>query len=99
MAPAARYAWIERYLRAGARNGLSLSVDVLNQPFVEAYLAATGALYSPTMFGAHKCPQLGRDLGVMATRLGRLRRGRIGVNGGAGEGFPAWVYTYAPPEA
>lgn len=96
--PAARYNWIEAYLRRGGTGGTRMTVDVLNQQFVSDYLDATGAACKVMPYGADKCPQLGRDLGQM-TKDGRLRRATIGVNGTRSEGFPSWVYLYALPEA
>lgn len=69
------------------------SVDVLDQAFVDDYLDATGAVHSVMMYGAHKCPSLGRDLSSMALK-GFLNRGRVGLPGMSGEGFPSWVYSY-----
>lgn len=52
----------------------------------------TLASYIFQHFGAHRCPQLGRDLAEM-WRNKLLRRGSIGISG-AESGFPKWVYVY-----
>jgi hypothetical protein len=70
--------------------------DILNEGFVDAYAGSTGGAVEPTMFGAHKCPQLGRDLAALA-RDGLLQRQSIGVHN-MGMGFPRWVYSYSLTE-
>ncbi len=71
-------------------------VDVLNSDFVDDYLEATGAAFSPMMYGAHRCKQLGKDLAGLY-KLGKLRRHTTGIEGLAGMGFPRWVYAYYLP--
>lgn len=69
-------------------------VDVLNQEFVDKYINATNATFKPTLWGAHKCQQLGIDLRNAANQ-GLLSVSRIGLGGGAWQpGFPKWVNTY-----
>ena len=68
-------------------------VDVLNAAFVDCYLEATSSKFYPMPYGAHKCPQLGRDLSRME-REGTLSRKRTGISGMRGQGFPAWVWCY-----
>jgi hypothetical protein len=68
-------------------------VDVLNRDFVDYFIAETGAPHRVTSYGAFKCPTLGSDLSTMARRY-MLKRGRTGIEGMAGMGFPTWVYTY-----
>lgn len=87
MRPADRHHWILGYLRDSEP-----FVDVLNSDFVDAYLEATRASCYPMPYGAHKCPQLGRDLSTMHQQ-GRLARSRVGIDL-AGMGFPKWVYVY-----
>jgi hypothetical protein len=70
-------------------------VDVCNNDFVRDYIDATGASYRETMWGAPKCPQLGRDLSRMALRFPKpLKRARTGLWNMAGLGFPRWVWSY-----
>lgn len=67
--------------------------DVLAADFVNDYIVATGAGVHLMPYGAHKCPQLGRDLARMF-KEGYLSRTRVGIQGFAGMGFPHWVYNY-----
>lgn len=71
-------------------------VDVCNSAFVDDYIEATGASFRPTMYGAFKCAQLGRDLSRMATKgIRRLKRSRTSLGDmGSGMGFPRWVWSY-----
>lgn len=89
MKPVDRYRWL--YARAAKeRSGL----DILFSDFVDQYAEATGAKLYFQMWGAHKCPQLGRDLAYMA-KWRYLRRARIGLSSGAWQpGFPKWVWSY-----
>lgn len=93
MKPTDRYAWIENHMRSDnllARGG----VDILASDFVDAYIEATNASFIPKNWGAHGCPQLGRDLAAMH-EAGTLKRGRVGLSNGAWQpGFPKWVYVY-----
>lgn len=66
-------------------------ISVLDEAFVDAYIKATDAPFTPTLWGAHKCPQLGRDLGD-AYREGFMDRGRVGVCGGYD--FPTSILVY-----
>jgi len=94
MKPTDRHKWIDQWLKDRSTNRCPMRVDVLAREFVDAYVAATGAPFIPTNWGADHCKQLGRDLAAMA-RLGQLRRARIGLSGGAWmPGFPKWVWTY-----
>ena len=83
-----RHDWIMAYIR---KHGV---VSAVNQAFVDAYVAATGATYSPTMYGSNKCRKLYLDLGEMSDDY-RLKRVRTGIKGMAGMGFPNWVWTYS----
>lgn len=91
MKPRERYDWIENYIRAKAHRPELGAVDVCDSDFVDDYVAATGAEVHYVMYGANKCPQLGRDL---ATMVGTLERSRVGLQGMAGMGFPRWVWSY-----
>lgn len=91
MKPRDRLDWIESYLRE--RGSAKAAVDVLDADFVAAYIEATDAKFYPQMYGAHKCPQLGRDLSLLNGSY-HLRRSRIGIEGMAGMGFPRWVWSY-----
>lgn len=91
MKPEDRYQWIVNYLR-GEGDGKGV-VDICDCVFVEAYIEATGAKFTPTNYGAPKCPQLGRDLKEMHDSY-ILRRTREGLQGMAGMGFPTWVWSY-----
>jgi hypothetical protein len=86
----ARYDWI----KARIAEEIGGHVDILNSDFVDDYIAKFDAGYRPVNWGAHHCPQLGRDLSAMYN-LGMLKRSRIGLTDGAWQpGFPKWVYTY-----
>ena len=90
MKPEDRQNWILNRMREHPME----SVDVLNSGFVNAYADFTGAKTILQFFGAHKCPQLGRDLAALMDR-GLLRRAAIGLPpGDASMGFPKWVYSY-----
>ena len=90
MARSQRFGWTERRLNDP---DAGLYVSVVAQDFVDAYILETGAPYEETLWGARRCPQLGRDLAELA-RGGVLRRGRTGLQGLAGQGFPRWVWNY-----
>jgi hypothetical protein len=71
------------------------SVENVDANFVDDYVDATGAAFVGQPFGAHKCKQLGRDLGRMHAR-GVLTRWACGLpSGDAAMGFPKWVWTYS----
>lgn len=91
MKPYAREAWIIAYLEEQKD-----AVDVLNADFVQDYILATDASFRVQMYGAHKCPQLGRDLSRLAAQR-RLKRARTPIEGMAGMGFPTWVWSYRLP--
>lgn len=69
-------------------------VDILNSDFVDGYLEEFKPKFQPMTIGAHKCPQLRRDLSEMAS-YGFLKRGTIGVGGNWQPGFPKWVRCYS----
>jgi len=85
-----RSTWIIEYLRDNIGG-----VDVLNANFVNDYLnfSGEGTRYAPMPYGAHKVPQLGRDLTRMYREC-KLERTRVGIQGFAGMGFPHWVWSY-----
>lgn len=85
-----RREWLLQYIRARhPREG----VDVLNRYFVDDYADATSAKVEIMMWGANRCPQLGRDL-LSMYKVGQLERGRIGLAGNWQPGFPKWVWSY-----
>ncbi len=90
MRPAEREQWILNWMRQRP----SESVDVLNAEFVSEFIDATGCKSTVPLFGAEKCPQLGRDLGRLHSK-GLLRRMPVGLQpGDASMGFPKWVWSY-----
>jgi hypothetical protein len=92
MSPADRHSWIKAYLRARPKH--DAQVDVLNAQFVHEYILATKAPFAWMAYGAHKCPQLGRDLSAMY-KAGELGRAYVGMGPGSrNQGFPSWVYVY-----
>lgn len=98
MKPKERQEWIAAWLRErNNRGGSEERVDVLYSDFVIDYIEATGASSKLQMFGAPKCPQLGRDLGAMHA-AGILKRHATGLSpGDASMGFPKWVWSYHLP--
>lgn len=92
MHAARRREWIVEHLTKMTSNGFGSAVDVLDDQFVTAYIAVTGATHQVMAFGAPRCPPLGRDLTAMH-RLGLLARFRVGIRG-AERGFPRWVWVY-----
>lgn len=73
-----------------------ICVDILNQEFVDAYIAFTGAPHVVTAWGANRCPQLAADLKTLYESQ-VLSRTRIGIGGGSWQpGFPKWVWCYMP---
>jgi hypothetical protein len=69
------------------------AVNVLNSAFVDEYTEATGAKFEPVMWGANKCPQLGRDLKALYDQR-LVYRFRVGLSGNWQPGFPKWVFSY-----
>lgn len=66
-------------------------VDVLDAEFVELYLDYSLVSYEFTMYGAHRCKQLTRDLSELASK-GYISKGVIRVP--PMSGFPTRVNTY-----
>ena len=89
MSPKDRQAWLEAWVRLHKR------ADVLDDAFVRAYIKATDVPWRETMWGAPKCPTLGRDLAALAAQ-GRLNRYRVGMSNWQ-PGFPKWVWSYEIP--
>lgn len=87
MKPDKRYNIILNYIR------LNGPVDCLNKDFVDYYLENVEVKCFIQMYGAHKCPQLARDLAKMKKDF-RLARKRVGIEGMTGMGFPRWVWSY-----
>lgn len=82
--------WIAERIKKEIGGG----VDVLNSKFVDDYIDATKARFDAMPYGAHKCPQLSKDLSRML-KEGWVTRSRVGMGPGAGnQGFPNWVYVY-----
>lgn len=86
MKPKQRYEWLKQQIAANS------SADVMDMKFVDSYIVATDAPYTPQMFGANTCRQLGRDLSAMY-KAGMLTRGRVGLTEHY-TGMPNWVYVY-----
>ena len=91
MKPKDRETWILDHLKSypGER------VSITDADFVADYIDATGAAHRVRMWGAHACPQLGRDL-LRMKRKYLLKRDRSSIQGMGGLGFPTWVWTYRP---
>lgn len=93
MKPSERYTWVEKYLKQHS-HGLAARVSVVDSYFVDDYISACGPKsidYMP--YGAHRVPQLGRDLAAMY-KEGKLVRNIAGLGDMHSMGFPAWVYEY-----
>lgn len=82
-----REAWILRWIDTHRH------ASVLDAPFVDAYVQATGARFERRPWGAHKCRQLGLDLSNLHSRW-VLHRYRVGLARTWQRGFPTWVYVY-----
>lgn len=81
-----RFEWIEDWLRTTQPE---IEVDILDSAFVLAYIEAHNAPCRVEFVGAPRCPQLGKDLGLMF-RLERLSRVAVGLPpGDASMGFPS----------
>lgn len=88
----ARHDWIENYIEDKPGG-----VDILDAAFVQAYIDATDANYTPTMWGAHKCVRLSRDLAQMH-RDGMLIRSRVNLGSAWVDGYPRSLWHYDIPE-
>lgn len=93
MKPFDRYVWIMSWVITRDHH-----VDVLNAEFSDAYIEDTEAKFKPTMWGAHRCSQLSRDLAHMA-KVGALKRYRTGLGTNWQQGFPKWVWSYSEGHA
>lgn len=84
-----RVEWIIHHL---TRKGFA---DILDAEFVDRYIEITNSSFKPVQWGAHKCPQLAKDL-RKAYDSGLVERSIMGLSGGAWQpGFPKWVYSYS----
>lgn len=83
-----KIAWVETYLKE-----VETQIDVLNTAFVNAYINEFGVAHRFTMYGAFKCPDLGRTLKAGYDK-GVFERGRIGLTEHL-SGLPNWVYVYS----
>ena len=68
-------------------------MDILNAPFVDAYIDRFNAAHTVTMFGANKCKDLGKTLKAGYDN-GTFERNRLGLTEHL-SGFPNWVYVYS----
>jgi hypothetical protein len=91
--PSERYLWIARYLVERSAS-FPQTCDVTHAYFVRAYIENCKPPRIGWMpYGAHKVPQLGRDLSEMHKR-GLLSRYVAGLGDMRSMGFPSWVYVY-----
>jgi hypothetical protein len=68
--------------------------DVLNRPFMLAYIEKfSPKKWTETMYGAPRCPEVGRLLSSMA-KGGILKKSATGLSG-MEAGFPNWIYVYS----
>lgn len=85
-----RWKWLLAWMRQHGQ------ADTLNTQLVDDYIDATGAKFKPRMLGAFECPRLAQDLGRMAF-FGYAERHTTGIGDGlCHQGFPRWVWSYAP---
>ena len=71
-----------------------LSVDILDADFVDAFIEKFNAPHRITIFGANKCPSLGKLLAEMSKNK-ILKRFPCGLSKPNWQpGFPKWVYSY-----
>ncbi|MEI6731140.1 MAG: hypothetical protein WCK90_00515 [archaeon] len=82
-----RQRWLVQHIQKTGR------ADVLDVPFVDAYVDANHVAFRPCAWGANKCATLGRDLAALE-KMGALKRFRIGLGGNWAPGFPRWVWSY-----
>ena len=87
-----RHEWIMSYFNA--RPALWYE-NVLNSDFVDIYVEATNVPFMCMMYGANRCPTLGRDLADLY-RMGKLKRTTGGVGDARSLGFSTWVWMYSP---
>lgn len=84
-----RHIWLLNYIDQ-ADGG---HVDVLNSKLVDSYILQFGMTFRAVIYGANKCPQLGKDLSKLH-RFGILDRSSIGITSSYEDGWPKWVYSY-----
>jgi hypothetical protein len=91
MLPIDRYAWLLEYMTKHPGD----TFDVCKSDFVDDYIREcrpSKVAYMP--YGAHKVPQLGRDLSQLYL-WELLKRNSVGLGDmGSGLGFPRYVYAY-----
>ena len=69
-------------------------VDMLNQPFVDAYIKEFNPKHVVMPWGANKCKELSVLLSDLYSQ-GILKRSTVGIPySTAGLGFPKWIYCY-----
>jgi len=88
----ARELWLLRAIGAEGR------VEVLNDAFLLAYAAATGAEARTAAIGGYRCRTLASDLSKMHSR-GWLKKSREGMGRNWRRGGPKWVNVYALSDA
>ncbi len=94
----ARRRFILDWLRNPILNGAhQISVDVVDQAFVEAFSVDLKVPVKVMPYGADLCPILGQTLSKMA-KEGSLVRSISSIHGMGGMGFPKWVYCYELPD-
>jgi hypothetical protein len=84
----AKLAFIIEYI-----NSTSIkAVDILNEDFVDAYIAKFNPKHTPTMWGAWRCKEISRilkfgfDTGMLCRYASSLPEHP--------QGFPNWIYIY-----
>jgi hypothetical protein len=93
MAPDLRHDWIKRYIR-GRCTSIPYWLSVTDAYFVQDYIEECRPNRIVIMsYGAHKVPQLGRDLTNMFQN-NQLQRRRTGLGNMHSMGFPSWVWEY-----
>lgn len=90
---ATRLAWLLDYMLSRHKAISFMTFNVLDQDFVDSYVEATKAPSQFMLWGADRCPQLGKDLSYLHKQC-VLMRVRTGIQGLAGQGFPKWVWSY-----
>jgi hypothetical protein len=67
-------------------------VDITNTPFVDAYINKFKSKHKVMLYGANKCPEIGRILSLMY-KQGLVQRTIVSLS--LGYSFPNWVYLYS----
>lgn len=93
-----RKAWIVDWIKKGSKPfKFWITVDTLDQAFVDAYCEHTKATPTYMLIGSNKCELLRADLHRMY-REGVASRRVAGVSGMAGMGFPRHIPSYSLKE-